>query len=1510
MERKLRYLEKEIRKDGIPILDTGDNPEAPNPREMVDLEATLEKLENELREVNAYAESLKKNFLELTELKHILRKTQTFFEEALHDQHMTEEAVGLMTEEGMMAGGQAAGLRLHAEDPAAGMAQGGSQLQLVSLRGDGDATRTASDTTAVDGGDSSNNGGSDIGGLKHLQFELAGVGRAKLLNSSMSSSRRELISDCSARMLLRMDSRLGGDCTWSAGWVTGFEVDRGGTPKDSRWIEAAHQRIRGGSRRHIKAFEAAHVFDRGGTPKDSRWIRRHTKGSKAAHDSRKAATKELIESYLRALHELMKSGHGDLHVSGAPLGNFVLPMGAHPALSVQLGHDQSSVEVREAALVAQQGLVHLHSLVVHDPVQLGWRQVADAFQDLAVGVEHPADLGDPVFVEAADGVASIGEDLRDALPQAEQLVLVQRHQRLVGRQRAQPTVQLLLELGQRLVLKVSAHLIGQVGHLGGVLAGLGLGRHQVQPLRRLPGHNRVLRAAVVLQGARPIGLTAGQHAAAGGWGGVADHRQAEVPGGLHLLHGRLVLAPPPGAGQLIRELHLRLEQLAPSTGAGRFCCRLVWPLRVLPDRCCGAGGCGSDMAAAADSSNLLAQEMTLCQLFLQAEAAYACVSELGELGLVQFRDLKPDTNAFQRKFVNEIRRCDEMERKLRYLEKEIRKDGIPILDTGDNPEAPNPREMVDLEATLEKLENELREVNAYAESLKKNFLELTELKHILRKTQTFFEEALHDQHMTEEAVGLMTEEGMMAGGQAAGLRLHAEDPAAGMAQGGSQLQLVSLRGDGDATRTASDTTAVDGGDSSNNGGSDIGGLKHLQFESVAGVILRERLPAFERMLWRAEIDTALEDPATGDKVLKSVFIIFFQGEQLKTRVKKICEGFRATLYPCPDSQAERREMAISVMTRIEDLNTVLNTTVDHRMRVLMAAAKNLRLWFIKVGKIKAIYHTLNMFNVEATNKCLIAEAWCAVDDLDKIHLALRRGTERAGSSIPPILNRMSTREMPPTYFRVNKLTSGFQSIIDAYGVASYREANPSPFAIVTFPFLFAVMYGDFGHGTLMFLAALWMVLREKQLAPTAKLSEIWATFFNGRYIILMMGAFSIYTGLIYNDCFSRSVNIFGSGWSVRGQFNQSLTPDQIRTQVRGIESLQLNPNDAQAKAWRANPYPFGLDPVWQVSGNKITFTNSIKMKTSVVLGVIHMLFGVFVSLTNHLHRRDMLSVVGEFVPQVLFLLGMFGYLVILILYKWAVYSGRNSNCAPNLLIGLINMFLFRYDKATNGCPPIYTGYQGLQTFLVLLIIPCAPWMLLVKPLILRRRQQMLARGGAMMGHQQPQPQMQPDAGVDGGDQTELGMGQQQDGGNNIHDGDKAVDMGAGYGDHGEEVDIGEVFVHQAIHTIEYCLSCISNTASYLRLWALSLAHAQLSEVLWGMVLAIGLKREGFGGCLALFVAFSFWALLTVVVLLLMEGLSAFLHALRLHWVEFMNKFYKGEGYKFEPFSFARAELEM
>lgn len=71
--------------------------------------------------------------------------------------------------------------------------------------------------------------------------------------------------------------------------------------------------------------------------------------------------------------------------------------------------------------------------------------------------------------------------------------------------------------------------------------------------------------------------------------------------------------------------------------------------------------------------------------------------------------------------------------------------------------------------------------------------------------------------------------------------------------------------------------------------------------------------------------------------------------------------------------------------------------------------------------------------------------------------------------------------------------------------------------------------------------------------------------------MLLMGAFSMYTGLIYNDVFSKSLNIFGSHWRVSNITAASLEPDWT-----------LNPSTDD---YIGTPYPFGLDPVWQVSGS-------------------------------------------------------------------------------------------------------------------------------------------------------------------------------------------------------------------------------------------------------------------------------------------------------------------------------------
>lgn len=162
--------------------------------------------------------------------------------------------------------------------------------------------------------------------------------------------------------------------------------------------------------------------------------------------------------------------------------------------------------------------------------------------------------------------------------------------------------------------------------------------------------------------------------------------------------------------------------------------------------------------------------------------------------------------------------------------------------------------------------------------------------------------------------------------------------------------------------------------------------------------------------------------------------------------------------------------------------------------------------------------------------------------------------------------------------------------------------------------------------------------------------------------------------------------------------------------------------------------------------------------------------------------------------------------------KWIMYGPVaepkfRPNCAPSVLIYFINMMLFKSGEPNEGCDEFMFEFQPtLQKILVFSSLLCIPVMLLGTPLYI------------MCTRKPHKPKTSSNGDINQGMELQPEV---------VDDRQAVVDEEhhkGGGGEEEEEEDMGEIFIHQAIHTIEYVLSTVSHTASYLRLWALSLAH--------------------------------------------------------------------------------------
>ena len=642
---------------------------------------------------------------------------------------------------------------------------------------------------------------------------------------------------------------------------------------------------------------------------------------------------------------------------------------------------------------------------------------------------------------------------------------------------------------------------------------------------------------------------------------------------------------------------------------------------------------------------------------------------------------------------------------------------------------------------------------------------------------------------------------------------------------------------------------------------------------------------------------------------KKIFTIIFTGSAeniLLQKLLKVCEVFQASRYPVPKNS----EITNEIKKIEEEIKLKKNLMVSIE-RTLQDFCNTRNLYENKKGYKYSLYKLF--FEQEkmiytALNKCKVRDTfvdgqiWIPKKEVPQVNSILQNLFTQSEES----QNRQNktsayledipfdTDSTPPTLILTNQFTEAFQQVVNTYGIPRYREINPGYFTIVTFPFLFGIMYGDIGHGFILLLFSIYLCIFNKSLSKSALNPILFA-----RYFLLLMGIFATYCGLLYNDFLSIPIDI-GSCYNMTG----------------GEKNHELNRTIIDTKDGKNVycSYKFGLDPIWYTTTNELTFVNSLKMKISVIFGVFQMVIGIVLKGLNAIHEGDFAELFFIFFPQLIMMLIMFGYMDFLIFVKW----NTNYDCnffAPDIKSYLMNIFLKfgalpEFNNITYEIKePICKEYLGIDN----VTVPAEKagsydWILLTD----RKTFEKIHMGifitcilliiimlvpKIFVDYSKYKKKIQID------NILPQNILEQQNEENQVFQ-EEPINMRNPKED--QPKGLSDFVVSASIETIEFVLGTVSNTASYLRLWALSLAHSQLAQVFYSKTIIT------FGNATTLWVVnafilvflFPLFAGVTALVLLFMDLMECFLHTLRLHWVEFQNKFFRADGYEFKPFCFA------
>jgi V/A-type H+-transporting ATPase subunit I len=296
-----------------------------------------------------------------------------------------------------------------------------------------------------------------------------------------------------------------------------------------------------------------------------------------------------------------------------------------------------------------------------------------------------------------------------------------------------------------------------------------------------------------------------------------------------------------------------------------------------------------------------------------------------------------------------------------------------------------------------------------------------------------------------------------------------------------------------------------------------------------------------------------------------------------------------------------------------------------------------------------------------TKYTYVIEGWVPSSELERTENAVKSASGGYYSIVfPPLTSKgheSDRGKLPPTLLKNPRPVKVFESLTKAFGIPNYHEIDPTIFWLFSFPIIFGLMFGDIGHGALLFAGGvLLFYVKKKGVKISGAFGQIVNYPFSGAPLLLMCGITSIIIGFLYGEA-------FGS--------------EKLYSML--VQSLGFR------VIWTEGPAPVIKDVIEPITGRNIYWFSPWHhpmslLKYSIYIGMIQISFGLILSVINYLKIHE----VKEAIAGPLMWIWLYWSFCILILkFKWNVvmalmnFSMLGSYVVFHPVIPLVFMLLLR-----------------------------------------------------------------------------------------------------------------------------------------------------------------------------------------------------------------------------------------